>query len=122
MKDEQIILKPITTPEHPNPAEVRRYIRNNDGFYSYDYVFLEDTTWNALCHIACEKDCTVDDLCIDIDLNFSPGEPFASAARHYVLRLDADLGERASKARVVRNEVRSRSKISTTVVAPQCRD
>lgn len=47
MKIEQIILKPFTTPEYSDPAEARRYIHDDDGFYGYDYVFLEDATWNA---------------------------------------------------------------------------
>jgi len=65
---------------------VRRFIDDPDGFYGYDYVFLEDATWNALCEIACERGCTVDELCGDIELNFAPGENFAPAARRYVLR------------------------------------
>jgi hypothetical protein len=77
MKVEQIIPKPITTPQYPDPAEARRYVRDDDGFYGYDYVFLEDATWNALCEIAHEQGCTVDGLCGDIELNFAPGEPFA---------------------------------------------
>jgi predicted DNA-binding ribbon-helix-helix protein len=60
--------------------------RRPDGFYGYDYVFLEDATWNALCEIARERGCTVDELCGDIELNFAPGEDFAPAARRYVLR------------------------------------
>ena len=91
MKSEQIIIEPITTPDFPDPTEARRYIRDDDGFYGYDYVFLEDATWNALCEIACERGCTVDELCCDIDLNFAPGEPFAPAARRYVLRYLADI-------------------------------
>ena len=64
----------------------RRFIDDPDGFYGYDYVFLEDATWNALCEIARERGCTVDELCGDIDLNFALGEDFASSARRYVLR------------------------------------
>jgi predicted DNA-binding ribbon-helix-helix protein len=90
MKIEQIILKPITTPTYPDPAEARRYVRDVDGFYGYDYVFLEDTTWNALGEIAREKGSTVDELCSDIDLNFAHGGDFAPAARRYVLRYVAD--------------------------------
>ena len=83
---EEIFIKPITTPEYPDPTEARRYVDDEDGFYGYDYVFLEDATWNALCEIARERGCTVDELCGDIELNFAPGEPFAPAARHYVVR------------------------------------
>jgi hypothetical protein len=88
---DDIFMKPITTPEHPDPTEARRYIRDDDGFYGYDYVFLEDATWNALCEIAHERGCTVDELCCDIDLNFAPSEPFALAARRYVARYLADI-------------------------------
>ncbi len=52
MDVEQIILKPITTLEYPDPVEARRYVDDEDGFYGYDYVFLEDATWHALCEIA----------------------------------------------------------------------
>ncbi len=86
MNVEQIILKPITTLEYPDPVEARRYVDDEDGFYGYDYVFLEDATWHALCEIAHERDCTVGQLCSHIDLNFAPDEAFAPAARRYVLR------------------------------------
>jgi hypothetical protein len=86
MNVEQIIMIPITTPGYPDPAEAWRYLDDPDGFYGYDYVFLEDATWNALCEIARERGCTVDELCGDIELNFAPGEDFAPAARRYVLR------------------------------------
>jgi predicted DNA-binding ribbon-helix-helix protein len=43
-------------------------------------VFLEDATWNALCDIARERDCIVDDLCLNIDNEF-PNADFTSAAR-----------------------------------------
>jgi hypothetical protein len=95
MKGQQIILKPITTPEYPDPIEARRYVDDEDGFYGYgydyDYVFLEDATWNALCEIARERGSTVDGLCADIELNFAPSEPFAPAARRYVERYLADI-------------------------------
>ena len=90
MNIEEIIKKPITTPEYPDPTEARRYIDDPDGFYGYDYIFLEDATWSALCEIARDRGCTVDELCGDIDLNFAPGEDFAPAARRYVLRYVAD--------------------------------
>jgi predicted DNA-binding ribbon-helix-helix protein len=77
---------PITTRGYPDPAEARRYLDDPDGFYGYDYVFLEDATWNALCDIACERGCTVDELCKEIEFNFAPDEDFAPAARRYVLR------------------------------------
>jgi predicted DNA-binding ribbon-helix-helix protein len=79
-------MKSITTPDYPNPAEARRYIDDPEGFYGFDYIFLEDATWNALCEIVRERGCTVDQLCKDIELNFAPGEDFTSAARLYVLR------------------------------------
>jgi len=90
MNIEEIIQKPITTHEYPDPTEARRYICDDDGFYGYDYVFLEDATWHALCHIALDRGGTVDELCGDIDLNFAPGEDFAPAARRYVLRYVAE--------------------------------
>lgn len=37
---DEMFMKPITTPEHPDPAEARRYVDDEDGFYGYDYVFL----------------------------------------------------------------------------------
>jgi hypothetical protein len=86
MNLEEIITRPITTPDYPDPAETRRFINDEYGFYGSDYVFLEDATWNALCEIAHERDCTVGELCSDIELDFAPGEPFAPAARHYVMR------------------------------------
>jgi Ribbon-helix-helix domain len=84
-------MKPITAPKHPDPTEWRRFIHDEDGFYGYDYVFLEDATWNTLCAIAGDEDRTVDDLCADIELNFAPTEPFAPAARRYVARYLADI-------------------------------
>jgi predicted DNA-binding ribbon-helix-helix protein len=82
---EQIFSRPITTAEHPDPTETRRTIRDDDGFYGYDYVYVEEATWNALCHIASERGCTVDELCCHIALNFAPDESFAPASRAYVL-------------------------------------
>jgi hypothetical protein len=38
MNIDQIIIKPLTSPEYPNPTEIRRYINDPDGFYSFDYV------------------------------------------------------------------------------------
>jgi predicted DNA-binding ribbon-helix-helix protein len=88
---DEIVMKPITTPEHPDPTECRRFIHDENGFYGYDYVFLEDATWHALREIAHEQGRTVDGLCSDIDLNFAPGDPFAPAARRYVARYLADI-------------------------------
>jgi hypothetical protein len=47
MSIEKIINKPITTSCYPDPTEARRYLDDPDGFYGYDYVFLEDDAWNA---------------------------------------------------------------------------
>ena len=33
MNVEQIIINPITTPNYPDPTEVRRFIDDPDGFY-----------------------------------------------------------------------------------------
>jgi ribbon-helix-helix protein len=85
MNIEQVFSRPITAPDYPDPTEARRYIDDPDGFYGYDYVFIEDATWNALCEIARERGCTVDELCCHIGLNFAPDESFAPAARAYVL-------------------------------------
>lgn len=90
MNIEQIFSRPITTAEHPDPTEARRYINDPDGFYGFDYVFLEDATWNALCEIAQECGCTVDELCKDIEFNFASDEDFAPAARAYVLHYIAE--------------------------------
>jgi hypothetical protein len=62
----QIFIEPITMPDYPDPTEIPRYIRDDDGFYGFDTVFLEDATWNALSKIARERGCTVDELCSDI--------------------------------------------------------
>jgi hypothetical protein len=86
MDVEPVTVKPITTPQYPDPTEARRFIHDEYGFYGYDYVFFEDATWNALCEIAYERGCTVDELCKDIEFNFAPGEDFAPAARRYVMR------------------------------------
>jgi predicted DNA-binding ribbon-helix-helix protein len=86
MDIQQIIRRPITTPEYPDPEETRRFINDEYGFYGYDYVFLEDATWNALCEIARERGCTVDELCKHIEFNFGSSESFTPAARHYVMR------------------------------------
>ena len=91
MNVEQIILKPITTAHYPDPIEACRYVDDEDGFYGYDYVFLEDATWHALCEIANEQGCTVGQLCSHIDLNFGGDEPFTQAARRYVIRYLADI-------------------------------
>ena len=69
MKLEQITIEPITTPDCPDSTKSPRTIRDDDGFYGFDTVFLEDATWNALCEIARERGCTVDELCSDIELN-----------------------------------------------------
>jgi predicted DNA-binding ribbon-helix-helix protein len=96
MDIQQIVMRPITTPEYPDPEEARRFINDEYGFYGHDYVFLEDATWHALCEIAHERGCTVDELCSDIDLNFAHGDaPFAPAARAYILHT---IGERAPDA------------------------
>ena len=96
MKDEQIILNPITTPEYPDRIEARRYVDDEDGFYGFDYVFLEDATWHALCEIANEKGCTVGQLCSHIDLNFAPGEQ--SGAEH-----GATIQARRDRCRVLKH-------------------
>jgi hypothetical protein len=44
---DDIFVKPVTTQEHPDPTEYRRFIHDENGFYGYDYVLLEDATWNA---------------------------------------------------------------------------
>jgi predicted DNA-binding ribbon-helix-helix protein len=75
----------------PTLPRVRAISATTNGFYGFDTVFLEDATWKALCEIARERGCTVDELCSDIELNFAPGEPFAPAARRYVLRTLADI-------------------------------
>ena len=94
MNIENIITQPITTPEYLDPTEARRFIHDEDGFYGYDYVFLEDATWNALVHIARDENCTAGELCSHIDLNFAHrGAPFAPAARAYVL---LTIGERTA--------------------------
>jgi predicted DNA-binding ribbon-helix-helix protein len=82
---DELNIGPITTPEHPDPAEIRRYIRDDYGFYGFDTVFVEDATWKTLCDIAREQDCTVDELCLTIGNEF-PDADFAQAARYYVLR------------------------------------
>jgi hypothetical protein len=71
MQLDKIITQPITTRAYPDLTETRRYIRDDNEFYGYDYIFLEDLTWNALCEIAHERDCTVAELCSDIELNFA---------------------------------------------------
>lgn len=83
---EEIFMKLITTPEHPDPAEQRHFIHDENAFYGHDYVFLEDATRNALCEIAHEQGRMVDGLCCDIDLNFAHSGDFAQAARLYVAR------------------------------------
>jgi predicted DNA-binding ribbon-helix-helix protein len=116
MKVEQIIFKPITTPEYPDPPEARRYICDDDGVYGYDYVFLEDATWNALGEIARERGCMVDELCSDIELNFAHGEPFAPAARRYLLRYIADIPdniELPGNFRVLRANCRPQARAMT---------
>ena len=86
MTIETIFIEPLTTPQFSDPVAARRYIDDPDGFYGHDYVFLEDSAWHALCEIADERGCTIDELCGDIDLIFAPGEDFAPSARRYVLR------------------------------------
>jgi predicted DNA-binding ribbon-helix-helix protein len=83
---DELNIGPITTPEHPDPTEIRRYIRDDYGFYGFDTVFVEDATWNVLCDIAREQDCTVDDLCLTIGDEFPDTADFTQTARYYVLR------------------------------------
>jgi predicted DNA-binding ribbon-helix-helix protein len=90
VKIEEIHIGPITTPDCPDPAEIPRTIRDDDGFYGYDTVFLEDATWKALGAVAGDEDRTVHDLCAHIDLNFAHGGDFAPPARLYVPRYVAD--------------------------------
>jgi predicted DNA-binding ribbon-helix-helix protein len=85
MKVDELNISPITTPEHPDPTDIRGYIRDDYGFYGFDTVFVEEATWKALCGIAGEKDCTVDDLCLTIGHEF-PDADFTQTARYYVLR------------------------------------
>jgi predicted DNA-binding ribbon-helix-helix protein len=80
---EETSLGPITTPDYLDPDE---RVRTIHGFYGYDYVFLEDAIWNALCAIARREGQTVDELCVDIDRYFADVEGFPPAARAYVLR------------------------------------
>jgi predicted DNA-binding ribbon-helix-helix protein len=89
MNIQEIIGKPITTPEFPDPSEIHRSV------YGHDSVLVEDTTWNALCHIARLERCTIGHLCAQIERG-SGGPPFAPAARYYVMsyvaeRLPADI-------------------------------
>jgi hypothetical protein len=87
MNIQKILMHPITTPDHPDPVETRRFIDDEYDFYGYDYVFLEDATWNALGHIARDQRCSVDELCCTIALSLGHDDvPFAAAARAYVLR------------------------------------
>jgi predicted DNA-binding ribbon-helix-helix protein len=83
---DELNIGPITTPEHPDPTEIRRYIRDDYGFYGFDTVFVEDATWKVLCDIAREQDCTVDDLCLTIANEFPDAADFTQTARYYVLR------------------------------------
>jgi predicted DNA-binding ribbon-helix-helix protein len=83
---EQVHIGPITTPDCPDPTEIPRYIRDDDGYYGFDTVFVEDVTWKVLCDIAREQDCTVDDLCLTISNEFPAAADFTQAARYYVLR------------------------------------
>ena len=85
MKIDELNIGPITTPEHPDPTEIRRSIRGDYGFYGFHCVFLEDVTSNALCDIANERDCTVDDLCLTVRHEM-PDADFTQAARYTVLR------------------------------------
>jgi hypothetical protein len=55
-ENRKLNIGPITTQEHPNPSEIRRYIDDEDGFYGFDCVFLEEATWNALYDTARERD------------------------------------------------------------------
>ena len=80
----ELIRKPIITPEYPDPAEAGRFIHDGHGFYSPDYVFLEDAAWHALCYVATLERRTAGQLCDHID-RWSGGPPFAPAARFYVL-------------------------------------
>ena len=98
MNIDGLIKHPITTPEFLDPTQARRYIHDDNGFCGYDCVFL-DATWHALCHIAIDRGCSVDELCCDIDLNFAPDEDFAPGARRYVLRSVADAFPKTSNCR-----------------------
>jgi hypothetical protein len=49
MKIKEIHIGPITVPDCPDPAEIQRTIRDDDGFYGFETVFVEDATWYALC-------------------------------------------------------------------------
>ena len=80
----ELIRKPIITLEYPDPTEVRRFIQDDYDLYGHNFVFLEDATWGALCHIATLERRAVSQLCDDIHRG-SGGPPFAPAARYYVL-------------------------------------
>ena len=84
MKIDELNIGPITTPEHPDPSEIRGYIDDEYGLYGFDWVFLEDATWTPVRHCS-RTGLHVDDLCLNIGNEF-PDADFTRAARYYVLR------------------------------------
>jgi predicted DNA-binding ribbon-helix-helix protein len=87
MNIDQIIMKPITTPAYPDSTEARRYIDDPDDRQGYDYLFVEDATWNALGEIARERGRTIDELCVSIIRSHDDlDKDFAPAARSDVMR------------------------------------
>ena len=49
MKVDELNISPITTPEHADLTEIRRYIRDDHDPYGFDTVFVEEVTWDAVC-------------------------------------------------------------------------
>jgi hypothetical protein len=86
VKVDELNIDAITSPEHPDQSEVRRYICDDCGFYRVDCVFSRrcdlETRSSPLPR---EQDCTVDKWCLNIGTEFRDAD-FTQAARNYVLR------------------------------------
>ena len=86
MKIDELNIDAITIPEHPDPSEIRRYIRYDCGFYGVDCVFLEDATWkHALHHCLESRTARSTNGALNIGTEFRDAD-FTQAARYSVLR------------------------------------
>jgi predicted DNA-binding ribbon-helix-helix protein len=77
----RLSVKPITTPDFPDPTPLARYVRVGNR---YTTLHLEAATWHALRRIAREQSRTLDELCTEIVSACAPAATFAQAARYYV--------------------------------------
>jgi predicted DNA-binding ribbon-helix-helix protein len=77
----RLSVEAITTPDHPDPTPLPRYVRMGNGWKT---IHLESATWKALLCIASDQGRGIHEVCAEIDRRRAPSASFAQAARYYV--------------------------------------